>query len=229
MKQSYFYLVPTLVALSGGASAEVRITSNVATSYVNTDVTSQQDLERGADVFTVTPTLGLLHQSKKLATVVNVSHQYVDRSISGADDLIEAPETTDNYTDYDYSATLSVIDNALSIFANGSQSYRNRDITNALVFDRFVGSNDLTKTHDNTLGFNLSPREPAISVPECQGRYSDVKTDEQSDSSIALDNTNKFLAANLYSGDRIDWVNWDASFSTQETEDSFRQDTTSET
>lgn len=212
-------MLPALLGVSGTALAEnVKLLPTVAVSYLHSD-SERPEGDSTLESVTVTPSLIASYSGSKLQTRLLVSHDEVHRSVSFDDDETESTDSNKGFTSFDYSGSLQLVDNVLSLDFNGNQGYQNIDPAGVFSDQRSIANlDDIAKTKSHSVGFQFVTPRPKYFGMSASGRYSEISSDQQTGASSRLDDENKSLGVNLYSGDRLESVKWNLSSSFIDTE-----------
>lgn len=219
MKNKSLVMLPALLSVSGsGLAEEFRVLPGIALSYLHTD-SEQLDSNSNLNSVTVTPSLIANYTSAKLQTRLSVSHDQVHRRLSFDGDERASSDTDKGFTSFDYSGSLEVVENVFSLNFNGTQGYQNID-PSGIFFDQrsITDLDDIAKTKSHSAGFQFVTPKPKYFGMSASGRYSEISSDRQTNTTNQLDDKNTSLGVNLYSGERLKSVRWTLNSSYTKTE-----------
>lgn len=196
-------------------AGDLKFNGKLATSYIKYDVDTQRNPESGADIFTVSPSIGAVYNSSKLLSRLTANNNQVFRNFSGIDtnNAEEEPKKNNNYTNYNFFSQLNIIDNLLNVHVASNQSYQDRLGLNDFTTDIVFNSDQLSKTRTNTLGFNLNLERAKYVGALLRGTASNIKSDRQINGQ-ELNTNSKSVSASVFSGERLKRITWniDASY-----------------
>lgn len=172
MKRSALAAAVCSLAMSQVVLADVQVGGSVNSTLVHQAIDTNQDQANYADRDTlqIRPQVTAIYQSKKLQATATAAHLYQKISI-------DEGSRSDSFSQFNYGANLSVIDNTWQVFAGGSQSYRAIQPNAYLSSDFLLNSNDLSKitTHSAGTSLNIQPGDFWGAVGTV--RYYNVKSD----------------------------------------------------
>lgn len=219
----------------------VLLTSSVLTFYANAKTDLALGLQsslvysenetlaagsRSSNTLTIQPTLSITQSTRKTRTNANFQHMYINELSSVSDEDIGNNKS--NFTNYNITTRINVIENALRINGRASQSYRNTSASNALVNDQIFGNQDLSKTENYSAGFDLTLNRFDYVELIADGNVSNVKSDRQTDFDNGLDTTNSDYSATILAGKEFRYIDWNFTANYADTNGSSRNDSVSE-
>lgn len=207
------YGLALLIGMSLSATGqEVDISAALDTSGYVYETQFGNSEEAQSQALTIKPSISGNYSSRRLSASLTANHtrvnQYGDSdNIDGSDDN----STNQNYTDLRYTSSLSLIENALSLTLNGSQSYRNINQQQDLSSDRILASEGLIKNRNNSAQLNFSIPNPIYLGFALQSNYSKTQTEQSQESALGIDSDNLGVSARLYQGKNIRNFSFDVS------------------
>ncbi|MFT6992659.1 MAG: hypothetical protein ACJASL_004659, partial [Paraglaciecola sp.] len=106
---------------------------------------------------------------------------------------------------------LTLIENALSLTLSGAQNYRVVNQQQAGFSDVILGSDNLTKSRNNSAQLNFSIPNPLYVGFTLQSTYSKTQTDQSEAGQTGVDGDNLGVTARLFQGKYIRPINFDIS------------------
>lgn len=208
-KKNALALVVALTYSGFSYANEFKVTSSLTTSYVGNNVSSELEDSRRADNFSLEPSLGLTYKSSRIDARGNIEHQILDRHIQDPTNPDGTAPSSQSYTDYRLRSTFDLVENLLQLNLRAGQNYRDLFSSGQFVNDEFFGSEELTRSNNNSLGFNFTPYASGYFGISANGRVSNVKTDRQSQANVELDNDDESLTVRLFNGNEVKGLRWD--------------------
>lgn len=188
--------IATFVAAAFSASvhADVQIRGSVEASVVNQSFDTDNSNSRYEDrnVLQISPSLTGIYSSKKANASISAT-QLFQRF-----DLDEGSRST-NFTEFTYAGNLSVIDNVLQIFGQGSQGYQSYRPETYISSDYLLNAEDLTKITSHSAGARLNIRRGDFWGFNLTGRYYETKSDnslEETEDDNSNSPFNQFIDSN---------------------------------
>ncbi|MDM7859618.1 TIGR03016 family PEP-CTERM system-associated outer membrane protein [Alteromonas sp. ASW11-36] len=173
----------TLVALSvlaHTANADFTFSPALEVGYVNQNAKSQTTDRINLESISIDPSLVVNYNSRHFDAQWIGRNQYLIRSGNG--DSFE-----DSFPEYSYVGELDVIDNVLTINANGALNYRNIEPSSYLVSDRFLDPDLLSKNRNNNIRATVTlNRLPFVEFNGSVG-FTDLDSEQQNFSQNNLD------------------------------------------
>lgn len=229
MKKVYLLPVTAFCALTSSAFAsEFRFTSNLALSYVNSKVDSEEVSQRASDLLSFEPSIGATFQSKKLTASAKGNFFVQERRFAGVTFDLESQDEDEFFSNYDVNSNLDVIDNVLSINANARRRFIPIDTSNILISDEYFGREDLTRTDSHAVGFEFTIPNPTYIDLQISGLETKVDSDTSRNRPEGLDTSNTQLNGTFSSGRKFQAVRWTIDSSLTDTEGNINDDARSE-
>jgi uncharacterized protein (PEP-CTERM system associated) len=205
LRPSWTALAVATCFCANAQGQELTITGGVDTSLIFQNIEDETDSSDRESIQLV-PTVSLQYSSKKLAVSGTVEH--TNQRVSYDDD-----SRTDNFTEYSYSASLSAIDDVLSIQNTGAQRYNSTTLSSYLVSDFLLDSEDLAKVTSNQTGVYLTVREGNYFGTSASASYYTVTSDRTVDSATGdigtnYDSDGVTVLAEITSGDYFRQSYW---------------------
>lgn len=229
MKLGYLFGLLTTAGLALPLYArQVTVTASVNTSYVNEETETSATSSTKQDTYSVQPSVAAKFQGGRFKGNLNARHRQLDRHASSNTATTDtATETRDSYTTYTANTEFELLENALYLTLNGSQTYQSFDINDSLTDDEFNDDGSLSKTQRTQIGFRFkSPQADYLAI-ELNARLSELTSENQDQDDFAVDSRDKNLTSKLTSGDRMDDVTWDILSTFRESEGRTNTDLTS--
>lgn len=209
---------PALIAVcctaifSTSASADIKITglvdsSLVSQSFDSTDETSGRYDDR--ESLQLSPTILASYRSKKLNASAQATHVYQRFEF-------DAGSRSDNFTEYQYSSTLNVVDGVFQLFAQGSQRYQSFRPNSYFSSDFLLNNQDLTKLTSNSIGSTIAVARNDILEMDLSGQFYQMRSDASlTDDELSLQNSGinsdgKTANFSLRNGDYFRNAYWNA-------------------
>lgn len=170
-----------------------------------------------SQTLSILPGFVAAYQSKRLNAAWTASHNHLQRRI-------DSEHLTDNFTNYNYSADLVLIDRVLSLQASGTLSNRNLLASDYLVNDPLLGGDDLSKTRSNAASLVLQLPTNSLFGFNASASYSTAQSERRTDSSNNLDNDSYSANSQFYQGNNWKRLSWQVTSNFQQTERSNQQD-----
>ncbi|WP_293746162.1 TIGR03016 family PEP-CTERM system-associated outer membrane protein [uncultured Paraglaciecola sp.] len=214
-KQLAKYVAVLLVMLPFSVFCqELDIKATVNTSgYIYETQIGDEEATQGESIL-VKPSIVGSYSSRRLSASLSANHSIVKKNSDSSIDTVNGTTTdsqSQNYTDFKYTSTLTLIENAMTLSLNGTQGYRNISQQQNYFSDKILDSKDLTKTTRNSAQLSFSIPNPLYLGFNLQGTYSQTKSDRSQESTLGLDNDNLGVVAKLYQGKNVRGVNFDVS------------------
>jgi uncharacterized protein (PEP-CTERM system associated) len=210
-KQNRFvkYAAVLLMSLSFSAFCqEVDISGTLnTTGYVYKTENGDNEATQ-TEAFTVRPSLLGSYSGRLVSASLSANHSRVRKSVDSEN---ETDNTNQNYTNLSYSGTLTLIENSLLLTLNGTQNYRVVNQQQADFSDEILGSDNLTKSRNNSAQLNFSIPNPLYVGFTLQSTYSKTQTDQSQTGQTGVDGDNLGLSVRLYQGKKIRPINFDIS------------------
>lgn len=228
-----FKITTIAIALAGFThctqAENLKFTSSVSSSYVNSDVTQQASVgsedenKTKSDTFLVAPTIAATYQGGRLNTRLNIRHSYLDRHVSS---VLNTESSRSNFTFYSINNRIDVIKNALSVDIDGEQRYGSFQSSNNLVDDEITNPDNLSRTKRLSAKFDLNlPRGDWFAI-NMQGDLSNLKNGRLNEFDEELNNTNKRIVTRLSQGTDIEALAWNLEHSYRESDGNGNNDLT---
>lgn len=215
---NYKTIITLAFAFTSGVNAKgLTVQPSISTSLVDSQTTSETIENRSAETFSIEPTLVVNYLSKRFKGQMSANHKQLFERYNDE-------SNNNNFTDYRVSGELVMIENLLNMQFRSQQSYRNTQTSNSLVNDEYLGSDELSKTINNSVTLEVSLPQPEYVGLSIIGTVANVKSDKTATSQDKLNNTNTNIQANVYQGDNFKRVNWSVLSSYRETNGSAKND-----
>ena len=210
-KQNHFvkYAAVLFTSLSFSAFCqEVDISGTLnTTAYVYESEIGDNEATQ-TEALIITPSLLGSYSSRLVSASLSANHSRVRQSVESED---ETDNTNQDYTNLRYSSTLTLIENALFLALNGAQNYRVVNQQQADFSDEILGSDNLTKSRNNSAQLNFSIPNPIYLGFTLQSTYSKTQTDQSQDGQTGVDGENLGVSTRLYQGKNLTRVKFDIS------------------
>ncbi|MFT4809230.1 MAG: hypothetical protein ACJAWT_002102 [Glaciecola sp.] len=195
-----------LVASFSNFAQEVDISGTLSTTgYVTESGIGDKEAIQ-TEGFIIKPSLLGSYKSRLLSASLTANHSRVKRSV----DTENVNDKTDqNYTELKYTSNLTLIENALSLTLSGAQNYRVINQQQYGFSDVILGSDNLTKTRNNSAQLDFSIPNPLYVGFTLQSTYSKTQTDQSQAGQIGVDGDNVGVTARLFQGKYIIPINFD--------------------
>ena len=217
-----------VVYLSSVSAGELEFKPSISTSIIQSQHDSQRGGDGDASILSIKPSLKTNYTSDLLVGNIAVTHNQIESNISDE-------SQANNFTKYQYSADISLIDKILSLNIAGGQFYRSILSSQYFVNDQYLNSDGLAKTRTNSASayFTLPSRKyfrfnvnGGASTMK-RGRSSASELDIDSNLNSEIDNDNQFFDAQLYQGSEFTRLSWNFSSRYQNTDRATRNNFTS--
>ncbi|MFT6909678.1 MAG: hypothetical protein ACJAS1_006401 [Oleiphilaceae bacterium] len=203
------YAAVLLMSVSFSAfPQEVDISGTLnTTGYVTeTEIGDNETIQTEALI--IKPSILGSYSSRFLSASLTANHSRVRRSVDNEDG---SDTSNQNYTDLKYTSNLTLIENALFLTLSGAQNYRVINQQQAGFSDVILGSDNLTKSRNNSAQLNFSIPNPIYLGFTLQSTYSKTQTDQSQDGQTGVDGDNVGVTARLFQGKYIKPINFDIS------------------
>jgi uncharacterized protein (PEP-CTERM system associated) len=215
---NYKTIITLAFAFTSGVNANgLTVQPSISTSLVDSQTTSETIENRSAETLSIEPTIVVNYLSKRFKWQMSANHKQLLQRFNDE-------SNNNNFTDYRVSGELVMIENLLNMQFRSQQSYRNTQTANSLVNDEYLGSDELSKTINNSVTLQVSLPRPDYVRLNFIGTVANVKSDKTAGSQDELNNTNANIQANVYQGDNFKRVNWSVLSSYSDTNGSADND-----
>lgn len=215
---NYKYIPILSLLLAAGVDAKGLIFKpSISSSIVDSQTSSDFLDDRSSETFTIEPIIAVDYLGKRIKGQVSANNKHLFQRYNGE-------TVTNNYTNYKYFGELVVIDRLLTLSLRGQQNYRNTRSSQNLVNDEYLGSDELSKTINNSITANFTLPRPGYVGLNINATVGNVKSDKRTVSQEKLNNTNTNVQAFLYQGDNFKRVNWSVLSTYRETNGSANND-----
>lgn len=196
------------------AQGNLNLLADVSAEAIYQSVKSDTQGLLSYNSYTLTPNVSTSFDSKTFNGIWSAGVTYIDRENDVSNDDTTFPK-------YSYSANWQAIENYLTVAATGTLSYQNTAAGNYLLTDFINNPQELAKTRSNRFSSNLQLENNDWVRAEGTATYSDVASEESTNTQIALNNDSYSLQGRLSSGDRARFAIWalSGSFQTTQQED----------
>lgn len=197
----------TVAALAAPAAlaGDVTLQPSVSSSVIFQQIDSEGRGDRDILTWRVDPGLRALYTAKRAQASVNLSGTHLQRD----NDTFARQDT---YIEYDYAASLEVIERLLQLSAQGRSNYLNTNTNNFLVSDFLTNADDLARTQTDTVraltDFSQNPfvsGTASVSFSKVQAEESRFINTER------LNNETISLATQFTDGSAIQGFKWQFS------------------
>jgi uncharacterized protein (PEP-CTERM system associated) len=203
------YAPVLLMSLSFGAfSQEVDISGTLNTTGYVTETEIGDNEATQTEALIIKPSLLGRYKGRLLSASLTANHSRVRRRVDNEDGN---DTSNQNYTDLRYTSDLTLIEDVLSLTLSGAQSYRVVNQQQAGFSDVILGSDNLTKTRNNSAQLNFSIPNPLYVGFTMQSTYSKTQTDQSQSGQTGVDGGNVGVTARLFQGKYIRPINFDIS------------------
>ncbi|WP_414828138.1 hypothetical protein [Alteromonas sp. H39] len=194
-------------------AGELRANSSVSGSAIFREVSTDSSVSGDSSVYRVNPNVNISYRSAKFQGRASANVTYLER-----DDFRENSSSEDTYTNFNYQASYSAIDNVLRIQANGGFSYRNLTPENYIVTDVINDDSNLVKTRNNSLAAILTKRKGDYFLGNGVARVSKVETGPRGQNRQGFDNTDISFQGTARNTEDADIFFWELSGAYRETD-----------
>jgi uncharacterized protein (PEP-CTERM system associated) len=203
------YAAVLLICVSFSAfSQEVDISGTLNTTGYVTETEIGDNEATQTEALIIKPSILGSYKSRLLSASLTANHSRVRRSVDNEDGN---DTSNQNYTDLRYTSDLTLIENALSLTLSGAQNYRVVNQQQAGFSDVILGSDNLTKSRNNSAQLNFSIPNPLYVGFTLQSTYSKTQTDQSEAGQTGVDGDNLGVTARLFQGKYIRPINFDIS------------------
>jgi len=203
------YAAVLLMSLSFSAfGQEVDISGTLNTTGYVTETEIGDNEAAQTEALIIKPSLLGSYKSRLLSASLTANHSRVRRSVDNEDG---DNTSNQNYTDLKYTSDLTLIENALFLTLSGAQNYRVVNQQQAGFSDVILGSDNLTKSRNNSAQLNFSIPNPLYVGFTLQSTYSKTQTDQSQTGQTGVDGDNLGVTARLFQGKYIRPINFDIS------------------
>ncbi|GAC13324.1 hypothetical protein GLIP_0678 [Aliiglaciecola lipolytica E3] len=209
--KNFTLIVFAMLPLSTMVNAKLRTTAAIDTSYNNNSVQGDDFGERDSSSLVIQPRVGLILETQKLQAFLNVNHRYIEDSSSIETNEGIGRNNKSSLTNYSYKVEVVAVPDILNLSARGNQSYRDVDITNALISNEDFSNSQLAKTKTDALGFDLTLDQSNFMGLQVNGDSTSVTSDESFFLENGLDSQNDSLNAYFYSGPNLKSISWNVN------------------
>jgi len=206
-------------------AGELTISPTLSTSLVSsqTSVPDSENIE--ANILSISPTISATFNGSRVTGDLSIRHNHLQQDIDNQG--LNDADSSENFTDILYSFESQLLENVITLFANGGQSQRNLNASQSLVNDEFLGSESLSKTQNNTIGLEFIVPNPTYLGMTLRAESSNVKSDRQTNSEAKLSSKDKNLQATLFQGTSFSKFGLNVNGQYRETSGSLDNDLTS--
>lgn len=136
----------TVAALAAPAAlaGDITLQPSVSSSAIFQQIDSEGRGDRDILTWRVEPALRALYTAKRARASATVTGTHLQRDN-------DTFATQDTYVEYNYNASLDVVERLLQLSAQGRSSYLNTNTNNFLVSDFLTNANDLARTQSDTI------------------------------------------------------------------------------
>jgi uncharacterized protein (PEP-CTERM system associated) len=160
------------------------------------------------EAFIIKPSLLGNYKSRLVSASFTANHSRVRQSVDSEN---ETDNTNQNYTNLRYNSTLTLIENSLLLRLNGAQNYRVVNQQQAGFSDEILGSDNLTKSRNNSAQLDFSIPNPLYVGMTLQSTYSKTQTGLSQDGQTGVDGDNVGVSVSLFQGKYIRPINFNIS------------------
>ncbi len=187
-------LLTLIFICTGSWASEIDYQVNLDAEAISQSVDDAEDgMTLDANNVVITPSLSLLYSSKRVDGFWRANHQHIYRSVDDS-------STTQDFTNYNYGADVSLIDKVLNFRINGSLSNRAPNLNSFQTDDILLNSGNLSKTRRNNSSLSLNiPTGEYIGLTSTLS-YSDSKSERTETGFTGLENSIYSLSSNLVTG-----------------------------
>ncbi|MDO6558263.1 outer membrane beta-barrel protein [Paraglaciecola chathamensis] len=210
------------VALACGSASsvgagEIKIAPSITTSgyYYNTEIGAESS--EATEAVALIPQLVSIYNGRNASASVVVTNTTVEQRSA-------LPESDKSFTELSYNASVTLIENVLSLSLYGNHEYRAIDASQNLVSDKVLASGGLTKTKTDGAQLQFitpNPKKVGILI---RGGFSQSKSDDALVSQNGVNGKNTFVNASLYQGNDFKGLSFLLSTQINDTKREFSQD-----
>lgn len=180
-------------------SGTLNTTGNVYKTKIGDNEATQ------TEAFTIRPSLLGSYSGRLVSASLSANHSRVRQSVDSED---ETANTNQDFTSLSYSSTLTLIENSLLLTLNGTQDYRVVNQQQADFSDEILGSDNLTKSRNNSAQLDFSIPNPLYVGLTLQSTYSKTQTELSQEGQTGVDGENVGVAVRLFQGKKIRPINF---------------------
>jgi len=160
------------------------------------------------EVFVINPSLLGSYSSRALLASIYASHSKIWQG-DNAEDFNEDTNTKNNFTDFKYKSSLTLIENSLLLTLDGAQNYQSFNQQQTYFNNGIVGVDNLTKRRSDIARLDFYIPNPQYFGLTLNSAYSKTRTEQSQEGQTGVDGNNVGVSVNLYQGKRIRLVNYD--------------------
>lgn len=202
--------------------ADIQITGSVDSSLVHQKFQTEGESDEARDyqdrdTIQLSPSIVATYTSKKLLAAATANH--LTQRIS-----IDEGSRTDSFTEFNYNGSLSIIDNVLQVYGQGSQGYQAFAPERYISTDFLLNSNDLTKTQSHSVGASLTTTANRFVRMELSAQYFTAESDSSlsddgfTEAGLGIDSTGTSAAITLINSSWFRNMYWSLAANTRESD-----------
>jgi uncharacterized protein (PEP-CTERM system associated) len=189
-----------------GQEVDISGTLNTTGYVYETEIGDNEATQ--TEAFIIKPSLLGSYKSRLLSASLTANHSRVRQSVDSEN---ETSNTNQNYTSLSYRSALILIENSLLLTLNGAQTYRVVNQQQAGFSDEILGSDNLTKSRNNSAQLDFSIPNPLYVGLTLQSTYSKTQTGLSQAGQTGVDGENLGATIRMYQGKNLKRITFDIS------------------
>jgi uncharacterized protein (PEP-CTERM system associated) len=189
-----------------GQEVDISGTLNTTGYVYETEIGDNEATQ--TEAFIIKPSLLGSYKSRLVSASLTANHSRVRQSVDSED---ETDNTNQNYTNLNYTSAFTLIENSLLLTLNGAQNYRVVNQQQAGFSDEILGSDNLTKSRNNSARLDFSIPNPLYVGFTLQSTYSKTQTGQSQAGQTGVDGDNLGVSVSLFQGKYIRPINFNIS------------------